>query len=684
MSLVSRHLLITLSLVGLPLAQAQASDEKELEALMAMLDTETELATQNNMNADYVPGMVSVLHAEDLRRLGLATVAEALDQVAGFYVTQNNVGNVRVIARGVGATLNAGNLKILVDGAAVNRAVDASADWALRLPLEQVDRIEVMRGPGSAVHGEFAFSGVVNIISRQTNSLAAKGGSFDARQIDGHLYQEFANGLSVQLNLAAWERGNSGLRTNQDNFAGRGNGYSPGLVYDHEQGKVLQTQASYLGYQLQLQHAILERGPGYGQLAALPDEADPREETVTNLNLAKQWQPLPELSLDLVLSRLDTDLDQAAFVPIPKGVSPPSGGAPLEQDFFRQDGSSDRTRRANFSLHWSGLENHRLYADLNYADYQVKSSYLAFFALGEPKRYGTATQSIVQAGVKRELQSLTLQDQWQLSDKLEVTVGARHDRYDDWGSHSSPRLAAVWRLNDHHIVKAQYAEAFRPPTLGEIYPGSNSVLASPLAHDLHEETLRSSEASYIYRTSETALRSTVFYTQIDELIEYFVRPGQLPVWRNRGDIDTYGAELEWQQQLGIAWEWQANLAYVKAVDHLDTDENLLGAVDWQANLSLIWHSHSRIHHALRWRYLGEQEGWELNLRLPQTEHFDTYNTLDYTVSFDDFLARKGLGLSASIKNLTGETYNSVASPAQYPQGLSHGKRSIWLQLEYGF
>ncbi|HBN89342.1 MAG TPA: hypothetical protein DD408_09305 [Rheinheimera sp.] len=663
-------------------APLHADDDADLAALMALLETETEIATQNKMNADYVPGMVSVLHSEDLKQFGVTTVAQALNQVAGFYVTDANDGDKRVIARGVGATLSSGNLKFLLDGVPLNSATDGTADWLLRLPLNQIDRLEIVRGPGSAVHGEYAYSGVVNVISRKANAVALRAGSFNSKQLDGHYYQKFDNGLSVQLNVAHWQQDNSDLITNQDNFAGNGFGFSPAKVYDNEKGNVLQAGLEWQGYMLQLQHASTERGPAYGNNAAMPVEADPRDEKATHLSLSKPWQVSEQLTLKLDLAKQFTRLTEASYLAIPPGVGRPGGPPPTTELVYVQNGNEDTSSRANLAVNWNGIDNHKIYAGISYADYQVDDAFIATFTPGEEKVYGADSRAYVVAGSSRSLISYTLQDQWQLHEQVELTYGARYDRYNDWGSHLSPRVAAVWRLADRHILKAQYSEAFRPPTLSEAYPGPESVIANRAGVKLKEEVLKSTEASYIFRAPGLVMRATAFHTQIEDLIEFFIQPGRPPVWRNLADIDTYGIELEWEQQFAQDWEWRSSLAYVDAQDHLDSDEKLLGAVNWLFNANLIWHSSADTYHSLSVRYVGEQEGWEVGTRLPPTERYDSFNTLNYSFGVKNIFEIDGLTLSAGIKNLAKQRYNTVPSPAQFPQGLPHGSRSLWLQFEY--
>ena len=672
-----------LSLLAIPTTLFAADDDMELAALMTMLDEETELATQSKMNADYVPGMVTVLHGEELQAYGATTVADALDQVAGFYMTTNTSGDPAAIVRGVGASLNGSNLKILIDGVAVNRPVDATADWSMRMPVTQIDRVEVIRGPGSALYGEFAFSGVVNIITRKANSVDTRLGSDQHRQADGLVNHTFASGAQMSVNVSAWKRDDSGLQSNPDNFAWSNLGYSPGDIYDNEQGQMLLADLSHHGYQLQVQLAKVERGGWDGRNAVMPQDLEPREETVHNIQLNKTWQLNTDLSIGASLSSQATKVDTATYLTIPAGIDPPGPFPLVLVDIYRQDGNEDAAQRASANLHWSPADSHEIFFELEHVQSKVESAFVKFYEIGTPPVYGSPDQTQVSAGSSRHLSSATLQDQWQVTDALEITFGARYDRYSDWGSNTSPRIAAVWRAGERHIFKAQYAEAFRPPTLLEQYTSPNFT-PNFQASDLEAEQLDSSELAYIYRHAGVRFRSTLFHTRVKDLIVFSQSVNTPTTWRNHGDIDTVGLELEWHQTVNRNWDWFANASYVDAEDKFDPDQVLLGSVDWLGNLGATWHASDRYRHSLLLHYVGKQEGWQPPPNRPGLSEFDAYTTLDYTVSVKRLLNIDDLDLTISINNLTDKDYAVVPTPNQYPYGLARGERTAWLQLSYDF
>lgn len=683
--------LASLSVLTSPLSQAQTastdssqSEQDELQALLAMLEEETAVATQTNMNSDYVPGMVSVLHSDDLLSAGYLTVSEALNQVAGFHSTIGNNGDSKTIVRGVGATLNASNLKLMINGVAFNRPTDGSADWVLRLPLEQIDRIEVIRGPGSPLYGEYAFSGTVNVITAKDNVVSARAGSNDLTTLTGNLHHELSNGIELNASASYWNNKSSGRLTNPDNFANGGHGFSPAPIYDHQQNATVFTGLTYQGFSAEWYCADMERGPWYGNNAAMPYELEPRQETVNKLQLQQDWAALDSLDVSLRLSYQQTELNEATYLPIPAGVRGPGGNGVIPTNDYRRTGDKDTEFATELSAHWRASQSHTLYFELGYNEAKVDSAFQTRQSDLGPVRYTPEDTLQVLPGSRREHISVTAQDQWQITDKLHLTMGLRLDDYDDWGQHESPRIAAVWQANDNHIFKTQYAEAFRPPTLSESYPGPNSFPGQINSQMLTEESLESTEFAYIYRDAGIKLSATAFYIEVIDLIEFHLQPGQAPFWRNRGDITTQGVEFEWNQSLGRTIDWNANVSYADAEDAFDEDDRLLGSIRWLVNAGFTWHASDTIDHSLQYRYVGEQEGWELRLRSPHADTFAAYNTLNYSIAISRLFGVNGLSFRANATNLLDESYNSVPTPAQYPQGLPQGERQFSGQFEYQF
>src|SRR4051794_35179427 len=141
---------------------SEQSDDKELTELLSIVQQETAVATKTRLNSDYVPGIVTVLEGDELEALGVRTAGEALGLVPGIQTTRDNRGSELALVRGLDFPFNAGNIQVLVNSIAMARADGGINTSALQIPVEQIERIEVIRGPGSVIYGDFAFMGLIN------------------------------------------------------------------------------------------------------------------------------------------------------------------------------------------------------------------------------------------------------------------------------------------------------------------------------------------------------------------------------------------------------------------------------------------------------------------------------------------------------------------------------------------
>jgi len=179
-------------------------DFAAFQELLEILDEQTTVATKTKLNSDYVPGMVTVLQGADLEAMGIATVWEALSLVPGMQIFRNNLGEPFVVVRGLPFPFNSGNIKILTNSVAMSRETSAINTSALLMPVEQVERIEVVRGPGSSVYGNFAFMGLVNIITRKEDQRVFASVANGDHYASGVQFAAGSGDLRLHVNLAGW------------------------------------------------------------------------------------------------------------------------------------------------------------------------------------------------------------------------------------------------------------------------------------------------------------------------------------------------------------------------------------------------------------------------------------------------------------------------------------------------
>ncbi|MCP4346346.1 MAG: TonB-dependent receptor [Desulfobacterales bacterium] len=161
-------------------------------------------------------------------------------------------------------------------------------------------------------------------------------------------------------------------------------------------------------------------------------------------------------------------------------------------------------------------------------------------------------------GKNRLINSLTLQDEFHITERFILTTGFRYDHYNDLEDNFSPQLAIVYQLDRkyRHLLKAQYAHSFRPPTIDEMY-GNNYAMRGN--SDLKSETADSFEASYVYRgrKNHTLTRMTLFYSDIKDLIGI-----ENDMRKNCGSASLKGVEFEFAKQVTPVLNLNANISYV--------------------------------------------------------------------------------------------------------------------------
>ena len=147
-------------------------------------------ASRAGRTVDEIPASASVITAEDIQHSGAQNVVEALESIGGLYFRHNsdNPGLADISMGGFGAN-SFGRVLVLVDGQRLNNADMSTLDW-LRIPVGSVDRIEVLHGGQTALYGDYAVAGVINIITHQPSdtpvtTLSVMGGSYGT--IAGHV-----------------------------------------------------------------------------------------------------------------------------------------------------------------------------------------------------------------------------------------------------------------------------------------------------------------------------------------------------------------------------------------------------------------------------------------------------------------------------------------------------------------
>lgn len=168
---ISKSLLMTTLITGLCIGGVQSAFAADNLNTFA-LDEYVVTATRTMKQLQEVPASVSVVTAKDIEDRNISTVPDVLQTLPGVYVSQSAqygpTGNLTV--RGYSSD----NILVLVDGAPVNNAYNNDVDWEM-LPVENIERIELVKGAGSSLYGGRAVGAVINIISKEASDKKVSG-----------------------------------------------------------------------------------------------------------------------------------------------------------------------------------------------------------------------------------------------------------------------------------------------------------------------------------------------------------------------------------------------------------------------------------------------------------------------------------------------------------------------------
>lgn len=634
----------------------------------------------------------SVITRQDIENSPQATLPEILAQQAGIGVRDlyGNAAASTVDLRGFGAAADQ-NVLILLDGRRLNDIDLSAIDWAA-LPLSAIERIEIVRGGASVLHGAGAVAGVINIITRsplrQAERAAAKLqlGSYASRnvQVSGNLAGETAG-----VRITADHLRSDGWRANNANRQGSVNG-------DARWKTVLGDWTLKFGGAAQT-----TRLPGPHTVepdAGLDEVATDPEGTNTPLDWAKRQSYQAGLNGRFALGRneLMLDLDyrnkqQQAYFDF--------GGWPEYKDADLDMWSLAPRLRVPFE---TGDVAHSLVlgADLQWWDYRLLTS-------NAPANIGTPINDV---DAEQRSAALYARDELQLSPATRLALGGRvewfaidaADRFDAtapgglFGSGAQPggqdetqyawELGLNHRLDPQHALFARVARSFRFATVDEVYGFSPGFL-----HEfqfLKPQVSHDAQLGWEWGRGGSRLRSALYYMRVKDEIHldlYSAGVGNT----NFAPLERYGLELDAYRRLQTV---DLHAAYTLAFAEF-TDGTLDGvALDGNAvplvprhklALGAVWHIDGRTRLSADVQYVSRQR-----MENDEPNRFDQ-RIPAYTLVDVKLVRQVGnWQLAAALNNLLDEDYYSYAvhstTNADRFNAYPLPGRNAWVSVEYAF
>jgi iron complex outermembrane receptor protein len=548
-----------------------------------------------------VPASVTVITADMLRKFAIRSIPEALRLVPGMAITQASGPDYRINYHGTNVLVPR-RMNVLIDGVSVYQPMFARVDWTnLPIAIDDVDRIEVTRGPNSAAYGPNSLLAIVNIISRHprdvervfasvekggngvaagTFRLGATLGDIDMRLTLNH---ERDGGYDVQQRAGA---DHDSLRMTRVNFR---------AVKPFGSATNLDINAGYVGGTKEV--------PGVDSGGITYPDAKPRD-TYLSATLTHSFAPTHQFQArayvwtDKIEQSWRTCYPTAMFLPemfamyqANPGYAAailagrlPTGGTPADDALAAAAIAAIRGLGASATAPTcgtaeQGLEQRRV--DLEVQDTYVVSERARFVAGAGVRRHSGSSATFLGIDLANTVWRAFGNLEYRPAPNLAINLGAYAERDELSGSSFSPRAAANYRLSDLQTLRFVWSRGTRTPdvqeqranwtyTLTEATPalnGSSTVRLFQSARSpggLQSERIRSFEVGYLLNVPAYGLLVDVKAFD-DELSSLISEKLQLSSFKptNSGAVHLTGVELQANAAITADWTVFLNYAYLR-------------------------------------------------------------------------------------------------------------------------
>lgn len=553
------------------------------------------------------PASITVIDQDQIEASGGRDLKDVLRSVPGLNLTRGNDGNSNVSFRG----MSSARTLMLVDGKRVSSRNTFARHYQGDLqavPMDAIERIEVVRGPMSTLYGSDAMGGVINIITKKNSdvwsgSLTTDLGFADeSSTADNQSVSAYITGpLGQNLSLSAW-------------------------------GKISEIEAPDAPYGY-------SEGRG-GVLTPLYTSNGIKTKTLgTRLTWAPQegveWGVELQGSEDTYLAD-DGGHDNNEVRKLSFGVTNEwaVAGGQLSS-YLRQENSENKSWNTTDEAWNDSIDYDTTTLETRFTSQTQVGGRALDYTIGglimreKLKDPNTTAGSLIEGSANTA--SLYAEGRWQATDALSITGGLRFDHHEDFGNHVTPRIYANYDLGNGLMLKAGYSQAFVAPDLRNLnpnyemssrgngckpYQGPCTIVGNP---DLQPETSDNYEIGLNYQGDRASWEVTAFYNDVDDMISARrIRPATATedALFQRDNFDygkTAGVEF------GLTYDVNDDLTWITSGTYIAKSEFKYGDFDtaypmattpkWNVTTGVDWRANDRLTLSGDVIYVGKQAGY---------------------------------------------------------------------------
>jgi outer membrane receptor for ferrienterochelin and colicins len=647
----------------------------------SLLNEVTGIATKTKLNIDYQPSVVSVLHADKLKKIGIRNLHEAIGLLPGIETSILHTGGKKVIIRGAHNpdTFVFDKYKLYIDGVDVGSDLYSTSYFYLDFPVELIERIEVLRGSASTIYGPGAFSGAINVITKSSQS-----GTSDAVFGSIGSYDYTKAGFVKHLNVGEW---NIGIDT-----------------YHQHSNKTLDAGSSFVS-----SHETAYSRTDYNTLESFEDYSIGVIAKNNDFTLIARYKS--EVTDNFYGLNETLEPVEGGYQHNQSGIFELQNRRPLDHDLNVETKIGVNYYAFTFdSMVYQDYESMGLmmrmnptYRQLNsYFDINLKrqnsEDHTWMVGIGVQKintiknRFGTTyrdqndggpviyTTSLVylegeygflQGDNDQWIKSAYGQDIYSINNDWDISANVRLDDYALFEKMFSYRLGSVYRFDEGNILKAVYGRSYRAPSYVEAFESSQKGLKDGNPN-LIPELIDTYELAYTHKNESTIIRGNLFYSVMQDVIDRIEDepPTFVGDYANHKQRNAKGGELEFTHRFGNGSELMANLSYVKTEYFSPSYTNpvLFQSPEISEVLSkgyFLYPWSEALSFNTAWYYSGPKKGYDRD-NTGNGVTYDSTMIIDQTIAYE---MDESSTVTVSVKNLFNE-------PVMYPsyQGKNEGLR----------
>ena len=723
---VKIYLFLTVTLISQTALSNEAFDDEEMA--LSFEEEYVSIATGFEEVLSRAPAVASVITSKQIKAMGARTLDDILVSVPGVHVgiSPSRFTPIYTI-RGI-HTPSSAQVLVLINNVPITQLFKGDRGDFSAIPASTIKQVEVIRGPGSAIYGADAFSGVINVITKTADSvdglhISGGKGSFNTQQASllyGANYRAINYLVAVDYYTSDGDKNRTTNTDTQSIFDSSPLNTTASLASGPNGPGVFQTQAEHIDirteisndkWNLRLWNWIRNNmglGPGDSQaidtqgsfdlnnyLLDLTYNAPIIKDNIRFQSTFSYMQVNSDARLVLFPSNTRLPLDVNGNLNTNAAV----GAVTFTDGYIGSPSYKEEHTRLDMQLFITDIGDHRVrigagILDAKLTSVRSKKNFGPGVLDAETRNFGPLPSS--QGGTlnnvygddlyilphDRNVYYLSLQNQWYLSPTWDLTVGLRHDKYSDFGETTNPRLALIWHPTYDLTTKILYGKAFRAPSFATLYLQNNPVILSN--KDLSPERIEMLELAIDYQISfDLKTRLSLYQYRIDRLIQNVpIQGSNTLIASNFGESKSPGLEWELTWQASNDLSITGNYAFQDARDSQNGGpvgnsprQKIFLMGQWQATDQ--WNVSSTVN------WIADRQ----RVKNDPRDDIDDYLTADLIISQENKL--KGWGFELIVKNIFDvnakepSPYSSTAPKgAVMPDDYPLASRSFFLSMHY--